>query len=211
VSLTNVTNAFLAKSQASATIIDDDFYTVLIQGSNVVEGNTGVTNAVFYVRLAPLASNAITVSYETADSTAIAGSDYLRRSGILFFPPGTATIPLSVPVLGDVRHETDESFFVVLSGMDGVLLSVNEATGRIINDDAEPMLMLLPPERIDGLWRVRFSSAAGKSYRLQHNDTLNPGSWTTVVDQIMGTGEVIEISDLTVPGSQSFYRVQVLP
>jgi hypothetical protein len=177
----------------------------------VVEGNGGRTNVTFNVGLTSGASNGVSVSYETLDATAAAGSDYVPRSGSLYFPPGTTNLALSIPVLGDTRHETDESFVLLLSGVANALLGVNEVAGRIMNDDAEPLLAVLSLKRAGNLWRVRFSSGAGKSYRLQRADTLPAASWSTIVDQIPGTGDIVEVLDSTVSGSQAFYRVQTLP
>jgi hypothetical protein len=211
VNLSNPTNTTLARSQAVGTIIEDDFFRVSVQSTNVVEGNSSRTNALLILTLSPAGSSSVTVSYETLDGTATSGLDFLPRSGSLRFVPGATNISMSVPVLGDVQHDLDESFFLLLSGAEGAMLSVNEATARILNDDVEPVLALLRLERLGDAWRVRFSSAAGKSYRLQRSETLSSGSWATVTDQIIGTGQTIEVIDSSAPALQGFYRVQVLP
>ena len=59
---------------------------------------------------------------------------------------------------------------------------------------------------------VTFPSVAGKIYRIEKKDDLTLGAWTLLVDQIVGTGSPIVITD---PGAATlpkrFYRADVLP
>jgi fibronectin type 3 domain-containing protein len=58
---------------------------------------------------------------------------------------------------------------------------------------------------------VSFSSISGKTYRLERSSTLQSGSWTTVQDNIAGTGGVVTVTDANAASrSKSFYRV-VMP
>jgi fibronectin type 3 domain-containing protein len=57
---------------------------------------------------------------------------------------------------------------------------------------------------------VSFASVAGKTYRLERSDTLQSGSWSTVQDNIAGTGAVLQITDVgAATQSRRFYRVVV--
>ena len=42
---------------------------------------------------------------------------------------------------------------------------------------------------------LSFGTVSGKTYRLERSDTLQAGSWTTVQDNITGTGYVVQIRD----------------
>jgi hypothetical protein len=44
-------------------------------------------------------------------------------------------------------------------------------------------------------WRIRFATVAGKSYRIERSTNLSPQEWTTVTDNLIGTGEVIDVID----------------
>jgi hypothetical protein len=59
---------------------------------------------------------------------------------------------------------------------------------------------------------VTFSSVAGKMYRVEKKDDLTLATWTLLVDQIVGTGGPLVITD---PGAATlpkrFYRADVLP
>ena len=58
---------------------------------------------------------------------------------------------------------------------------------------------------------ISFTSIAGKTYRMERSDTLQSGSWTTVQDNIAGTGGIVQITDAgAAASSKSFYRI-VLP
>jgi hypothetical protein len=59
--------------------------------------------------------------------------------------------------------------------------------------------------------RIRFTSAAGKHYRLERTTQYPAQSWVTVSNNITGTGAVVEVLDPIVNGAQGqWYRVAVL-
>ncbi|MGH9201107.1 MAG: S8 family serine peptidase, partial [Vicinamibacterales bacterium] len=90
---------------------------VTISDLAIVEGNSGVTSAVFTVSLSNTIGETVTVDYATASGTASADSDYTAASGTLTFAPGEQSQSIAVPIQGDVLDEPDETFFVNLSGV----------------------------------------------------------------------------------------------
>lgn len=56
---------------------------------------------------------------------------------------------------------------------------------------------------------VSFSSRLGQAYLVESTDSLIPSSWTTVSNNIPGTGNTIHIQDSTIT-TQRFYRVTIL-
>ena len=108
----------------------------------VVEGNGGTTSAVFTARLSAAAGQAVTIQYATAAGTAAAGADFTSVSSTLTFPAGVTTRTVTVPVVGDLLDEPDETFFVVLSNATGALLADAQATGTIVDDDPAPVLSI---------------------------------------------------------------------
>lgn len=108
---------------------------VFVADTAVAEGHVGSTNAVFTVTLWPTATQPITVSYVTADGTAVAGSDYTASSGSVTFPPGSSSQPLLVPILGDTADEPDEIFVLhLLSSPDADIVD-GLGQGVIVDDD----------------------------------------------------------------------------
>ncbi len=58
------------------------------------------------------------IQYHTEDGSALAGNDYAAASGTLTFVAGaTASQAISIQIIRDFEHETDETFTLVLSGI----------------------------------------------------------------------------------------------
>ncbi len=142
VALSGAVNATIADWQGVGTITDDDdaiVPTLSIDNVSASEGNAGSNSATFTVTLTPVAAQQVTVSYATANVTAVAPADYTAAAGSLTFAAGVATRTLVVPVLGDALDEDDETFRVVLSNPVGATLGTATGTGTITDDDASQM------------------------------------------------------------------------
>src|SRR5688500_16238175 len=74
------------------------------------EGNSGSTMATFTVTIADPNATSTTVTYETYGISATPGSDFTQTAGTLTFAGGETSKTISVPVLGDVLDEADETF-----------------------------------------------------------------------------------------------------
>lgn len=60
--------------------------------------------------------------------------------------------------------------------------------------------------------QLNFPTVSGKTYRLERSDTLSEGSWTTVAENIAGTGAEIQVTDTGgATHSSRFYRIVVQP
>jgi hypothetical protein len=101
----------------------------------VVEGDSGTNEAVFTVSLSPTSTLPVMVDFATANSTALAGSDYITASGTLAFDPGQATEVITVSIIGDLDDEPDETFIVTLSSPQNGDLLDPIGLGTIIDDD----------------------------------------------------------------------------
>ncbi len=108
----------------------------------VLEGNSGTTNAVFTITLAPTSTLPITVHYQTQDGTAIAGSDYVSQTGTLTFNPGETTKTLPIAVSGDTADESNETFTLNLDTPINADLIDAQGVGTIVDDDALPSLTI---------------------------------------------------------------------
>jgi hypothetical protein len=83
-----------------------------------------------------------TVSWATANGTAVAPGDYLAASGGLTFNPGVTARNIAVGIVGDALDENDETFTVSLTSPLGASLLDSQGTGTIFDDDAAPALSL---------------------------------------------------------------------
>jgi hypothetical protein len=107
-----------------------------ISDASVAEGNSGTTVETFVVTRTG-GTAAFDVSFSTADGSAtVADHDYVAASGTLHFSAGVNTQTISITINGDTTPESDEAFFVNLSGAtNGASVSDSQGVGTIVNDD----------------------------------------------------------------------------
>jgi hypothetical protein len=134
VNLSGAGNATIADSQGVGTISDDDDAAAAINDVSVSEGDTGTVNAVFTVTLAGAHDHTVSVSWSTADNTALSSSDYTAASGSLSFAPGETSKTLTVAVRGDTVSEPTETFFVNLTTA-GSGLADWQGVGTILDNE----------------------------------------------------------------------------
>jgi hypothetical protein len=135
IDLSNPANATLSRARGTGTITNDDVPALSIADVSLPEANAGVTNVSFAVSLSQASFQTVTVSYATADGTAVAGNDYFPASGTLTFAPGVTAGVVSVAVFGDRVLESNETFVVNLTGPVNATLSKAQGTGTVIDDD----------------------------------------------------------------------------
>ncbi len=113
---------------------------------------TAGTTMDFVVTLAGTAQGTVTVNYATQDGTAKANVDYVPKSGMVTFPPGTTSQTIRITVLDDLVDEHDEHgerMTVRLSSAIGARIVDGVGYGTIENSDPLPQA-----------WLVRFGRAA---------------------------------------------------
>ena len=98
----------------------------------------------FVVTLDPAASTEVTVDYTTLDGTATAGSDYTATSGTLTFATGDTSKTVSVPIVDGTVEDGHETFKLLLSNANGAETADAEATGTILNTEANTPAAGLP-------------------------------------------------------------------
>jgi hypothetical protein len=129
--------ASISTADATGSILNDDVE-VSIGDVFVVEGNNGTRNAVFPVSAFGSVNVNIVVTYTTLNQSADGGADYLPRSGQVTLTPLQQSGSVTVPIVGDVLDEGDETFLVVLTQSKGSRIADNTGVGTIIDDDALP-------------------------------------------------------------------------
>lgn len=136
------------RSQATGTVHDDDAApTVDVQGIEIAEGDTSLTDAVLTVRLSAPSALPVTVGLSTDDGTATEPGDYAATTLSLTFPPGQTTAAAHVPVHGDTEVEPDESFGVRLVSPEGATLGDAEAEVTILDDEPLALSVTSPTVR----------------------------------------------------------------
>ncbi|MGH3052557.1 MAG: S8 family serine peptidase, partial [Gaiellaceae bacterium] len=114
----------------------------------VLEGNSGTANASFTVALSAASAETVTVTWNTANGSAVAETDFLTGGGSLTFSPGQILKTVTVAVKGDTVDEPDETFTVLLSSPVNATIRHATAQGTITDDDEPPAPVpppILPP------------------------------------------------------------------
>ena len=142
VNLSAPTNANLADNSGLGTIkddgtgpggTDDDRPGLSI---NDITVNEAAGTATFTVTLTGASTQPVTVSYGTADGTALAGTDYTATTGTLTFAPGETSKTIVVPILNDspAVYEGSEAFTVNLTSPTNARIVDGAGTGTIVDD-----------------------------------------------------------------------------
>jgi len=108
---------------------------VSINDVSVAEGGAGTRDAVFTASLSFAATSTVTVTFTTADNSAVAGIDYAAAAGALIFNPAETTKAITVQVIGDTVIEASETFFVNLISATNATIADGQGVGTIIDDD----------------------------------------------------------------------------
>jgi hypothetical protein len=135
--LDNPVNATLGSpATAVLTIIDaENLPNLTVSNGSLIEGDTLPANLMIYVRLSQPSQQAVTVNYSTADGTATAGIDYQAVSGTFTIPRGVTRKALIIPIYGDFFFEPDETILINFSNAVNAVLTNNQSTATIVNDE----------------------------------------------------------------------------
>ena len=133
------------------------------------EPNSTTQYLTMNVRLAVSGLLTGTVFYATSAGTATGGVDYQPTNGVLTFPPGVTNRTISVLLFPDPLSESNETFFVNLTGATN--LEINRATSlaTITDNDASPGLIIDDAAVSEGdagavnaVFTVRLSAPSGR-------------------------------------------------
>ncbi len=130
-------NATIADSFGLATIIDND----APSGTPVVSINDFVVDeaskeAAFVITLDRPSTSAVTMNYATQNGTAVAGADFVAKSGSLSFAPGETAKTVKVTITNDAAFEASEAFNLALSAITNATTLDGVGTSTIFENDA---------------------------------------------------------------------------
>lgn len=184
--LSNPTNgAIIADSQGVGTITNDDAPpSFTINDVTRVEGQ----NLVFTVTKSGATALTHNVNYATANNTALAGSDYVAKSGTLSFAPADTSKAITIVSIQDSNVEPDETFYVNLSAAtNGATIADSRGVGTITNDDVPPNNP--PIARDDG---VEMKVLERKNIYPLANDSDPDGHAITLTDYTVHGGIAVQ-------------------
>jgi hypothetical protein len=134
--LSGATGATIFDGQGVGIILNDDGPTLRINDVSKAEGSSGVTAFTFMVTLSPASSSTVRVTVATANSSALAGSDYTALPAtLLTFSPGQTSKTVTVNATGNTVVEPNEAFVVNLSSATVATIFDSQGVGTISNDD----------------------------------------------------------------------------
>lgn len=203
-----------ADATASGTITDDDVLTISVGNATLVEG-TGATPTSFLipVTLSAPASQDITITVNTANGTASAGSDYTAQTNAtVTIPAGQTTANITIPVVADSAIEQDETFGVTISNAllggvadPSVTIATATSTVTIANDDANSMLSIADVSIAEGTaagtttmtFTITMSAVQSEAVTV----TVNTSNGTATVAD--GDYTALADFDVTIPAGQT--------
>ena len=181
-------NATISQDTATGTIQNDDAVLLGFANNNVTqtEGDSGTTNMLFTVTLTGGTTQTVTVQFDLQPGTATTPGDYTNVSGTLTFAPGVTSQIITVPIVGDLLNEADETFTVRLfnsvnAGNATSLTAPLTATGTIDDNDPLPSANMSNVSHAEGnsgttqfVFTASLSTASGQTILLAyttHDDT----------------------------------------
>lgn len=216
--LSDPVNATLAGGNtiltATGIILDDDnsgqTRGLFVSDPRILEGDTGTAQAVFEIRLSEPASGDITLTYTTADGTAVAGADYAQTSGTVTFLAGQTVASVAVDILGDTTFEPGETFSLIVTPETGIANGTDDAGGvaTILDDDGQgnvPVINVNSAEAFEGerlYFEVTLSEASLADITVQFR-VMQDGSATldSDFDDFSGT--------LTIPAGETVATIAI--
>ncbi len=142
VDLANAVNASIVDGQGVGTIRNDDpLPIIVVLPVLAVEGSMRPNTAAVTVRLSTASGQPVSVSFKTAEGTAVDGvgeanPDYTARAGTLVFAPGQREQMITISLRNDLVVEADEIFFVALAAPVNATLATPRTVVVIVDDDA---------------------------------------------------------------------------
>ena len=215
--LSNASDATISDSLSLGTILDNDAAPVLSIAD--ASANEDAGTMAFIVTMSGISAQAVNVDYATADSSALAGSDYTATSGTLTIPVDSTSGVITVPITDDLVSEGSEVFKLLLSNASGATISDSLALGTIIDNEAAPTLSIADASANEDAGTIDFTVtmsgisaqavtvdyATADSSALSGSDyTATSGTLTIPLDSTTGIITVPITDDLVSEGSEVF-------
>jgi hypothetical protein len=124
------------------------FPNISVNDVTITEGDSGTSTATFTLTLSSAVGVDSSVDYRTVDSSALAGDDFIAKSGTVTIPAGQTSRTFTVSILGDRDGEWAESFTVSLSA--STHASIQDGNGTCTILDNEPQINIDDVSREEG-------------------------------------------------------------
>lgn len=223
-----ITGAFGASVSGTpsdtATITDGDPTPAI--SVNDASGAESAGTLAFTVSLSNASSQTVSVSYASANGSAVAPADFTAIAGTLDFAPGVTSLPLPVSLVADGVDEADETFTVALTAPVNGTLADASGTGTITDADTAPTVnlslsqnpvieeggtsnivaTLSAPSQQDVVVTLVFSGTAvfGTDYSVVDADPATPGVQIVIpAGQTSGSVTLTALNDSIAEGNET--------
>lgn len=215
IKLSSPYNASIEDGEAVFTINNDDVAPTLSTSNvSLTEGDSGTTDAVFNLKLSTVSGQEVKVHYVTQAGTATEGTDYTYTTGTVTFAPGELTKSVSVPVKGDLIHESTETFRLNISSVVNATASGDAAhgTATIMDNDAIPTISIDDVSVVEGnsgstdlFFSVKLSEFSSETVKVNYVTRGGTATAGTDYESTSGTlvfppGEISKLLKITVRG-----------
>jgi uncharacterized repeat protein (TIGR01451 family) len=154
-----VTNVFSISNSLSDLNVSDNVLAISnqilpplfsIASASGLEGPASGTGIVFGITLSGPSAQPISVDYFTSDGTGTNGVDYARTNGTISISPGSTNGTIKIFAIDNNLNQPNRTFTISLTNAVNVTLSVTNATGTIIDDDAPPIVWIYNTALLEG-------------------------------------------------------------
>jgi hypothetical protein len=197
--LSSAVGAILDDAEGIGVIVDNDTTSLRVSDITVAEGSGGMTVATFSIVPSVPSARDVSVDFATVviNASAVAGVDFVSRSGRVTFPAGIATPhEVTVEIYGDLTDEPNEAFSLALSGAVNASISRAVARATVVDDDDPSVVSINDVSLEEGqsgtktfVFTVTLSRASGYSTRVRY-DTAD-GTAVAVSDYTARSGELV--------------------
>ena len=176
----------------------------IISGTSIAKPLSGTADAIFTVTFNNSGNQPAAVNFNSANGTALAGTDYVATSGTLTFAPGITTQEVTVKILGGAPNSTNLSFSVkITSALDGGALATGVGTILI---PAHPTKIVYAMTASPSSLSLGASSDASSVVTLQSQNGVSETAHLTVAwsgTAPSGVTFTLVPSDVTIPAQSS--------
>lgn len=143
----------------------------------IVEGDGGTRRAVFEVHLSEAQDSVMEFDYRTANGSALAGSDFVAKSGKVTFAAGETTARVAIDIVEDGTSELNEFFSLVVTPTSAIKNGFDGSAGiaSILDDDTVgdglPIVSIQRADQTEGgtmRFRVVLSQATDDEVRINY-------------------------------------------
>ena len=217
--LTGATNAAISNGISSVKIVDDDPRPVVsVLSGGILEGDLGSASIFVEIALDTVSELPVSFTYQTRDLSAVAGSDYQSAKSRRTIPAGQTTVRIALNINGDLIHEADETFELILTAVTNGLASATTSIISILNNDVPSSVRVEDVQVVEGetsdvyltlnkvsSFPITIQYATANQTALSPRDfTSTTGSITIPAGMLTAAIRVPTINDLTDEPDEAF-------